>query len=211
MCAVFFRRLFKNLFMKKRCSVTLPTYTHGLLKSWHPLLYLSSAQGQSFPNTVPAPSDTEWSHLLFCFPACALQVLWLEEESFGGAREKRPSAGPATGSCVFSKASSLPETLASKQSMEESLGAGHFLNLEKGNAAALAHAGDVVECCARPHCSTLNLPPADMGSISSLSLLAVVWWWQPVPVPERDQRDQELAEQIEAHLQVLSGTGLWQN
>lgn len=49
-----------------------------------------------------------------------------------------------------------------------------FLNLEKGNAAALAHAGDMVECCARPHCSTLNLPPADMGSISGLSLLAVV-------------------------------------
>ena len=104
---------------------------------------------------------------------CTEQVLWLEEESFGGTREKWPSAGPAKGSCVFSfKAPSLPETLPSKQSTEESLGADHFPNLEKGNAAALALAGDVVECCTRSHYSTLNLPPADMGSISGLSLLA---------------------------------------
>lgn len=102
----------------------------------------------------------------------------------------------ATGSRVFSfKAPSLPEILPSKQHRRQS-GGRPFPSVEKGNAAALAHTGDVVERSTGPHCSTLNLPPADMGSISSWSLLPQVQWWQPVPVPEWDQWDQELTEQI---------------
>lgn len=58
------------------------------------------------------------------------QLLWLEEEPFGGGYAKYPSDRPGTGSCVLScKAPSLPETLPSKhflRGMEESLGTHHF-------------------------------------------------------------------------------------
>jgi len=105
----------------------------------------------------------------------------------------------------------LQSTFSARDSAKQtghgmSLGVGLLPSLEKGNAAALAHEGDVVECDTRSHCSTLDLPPADTGSACSWSLIAHVRWWQPVP--EQGQWDQELTEQIKACLQVLSCIGL---
>lgn len=64
------------------------------------------------------------------------------------------------------------------------------LQSEESTAASLAHAGTVVDCGTRPHCSTLNLPSADTSSVGGFSLLARVQWRQPVPVLEQYQWDQ---------------------